>query len=97
MHEDNDWGISLVEDESTETVATSSPSKSDLAEGLQVRFFVIHYYGLGDTTQVIMLKMIQNNFNFKATFYFSSFSVHMILDQRLQTMMKKKLKIIHSH
>jgi len=35
VHEDNDWGISLVEDESTETVATSSPSKSDLAEGLQ--------------------------------------------------------------
>merc|ERR1719336_3382241 len=29
VHEDNDWGISLVEDESTETVATSSPTKSD--------------------------------------------------------------------
>ena len=46
MHEDNDWGISLVEDESIETVATSSPFKSDLAEGLQVGIFKTHYITL---------------------------------------------------
>ena len=90
MHEDNDWGISLVEDESTETVATSSPSKSDLAEGLQVRLFKTHDITLEKEKNTKMTR-----YSIKL-FAFSSFSVHMILDQRLQTMMKKILKIIHS-
>ena len=36
MHEDNDWGISLVEEESTETPTASQCTQSELVEGLQV-------------------------------------------------------------
>jgi len=35
VHEDNDWGISLVEEESIETGSTTQNSKSQLVEGLQ--------------------------------------------------------------
>ena len=67
MHEDNDWGISLVEDESTETVATSSPSKSDLAEGLQVRLFKTRDITLGKEDP--MPKKYKKISLFNKTFY----------------------------
>jgi len=35
VHEDNDWGISLVEEESTEVEVTTKSTKSELVEGLQ--------------------------------------------------------------
>ena len=36
MHEDNDWGISLVEETNSESKPQESPSAPQLAEGLQV-------------------------------------------------------------
>ena len=36
VHEENDWGISLVDETSNEGVSTQAPSQPQLAEGLQV-------------------------------------------------------------
>ena len=38
VHEDNDWGISLVEEESTEVEVANKSTESELVEGLQVIF-----------------------------------------------------------
>ena len=92
VHEDNDWGISLVEEENTETTTESHCTKSELVEGLQVnnRKLLLYLVRVRTKLEMSLLKVM-------LTIFFLNFSMHMIRDPKHLIMMKAKLKTIPIH